>query len=75
MLCNFSYHKQAIADIEAVKAHASRLLRQLGRPDDLISERDVKLFCRHASDIHVERGTLIADEYDPKTMDVNKIGK
>lgn len=51
-----------------------QLLRQLGKPSDSISERDVKLFCRHASDIHVERGTCIADEYDPKIFDTSNIG-
>ena len=41
---------------------------------DSISEKEVKLFCRYASDIHVERGTCIADEYDPRTMNANEIG-
>ena len=70
----FSYHKQAVADVEAVWRHTLQILRQLGRPVDSISEKDVKLFCRYASDIHVERGTSIADEYDPKTINANEIG-
>lgn len=68
------YHKQAIADVEAVWRHTIRLLRQLGRSMDSISEKEVKLFCRHASDIHVERGSCIADEYDPKMINANEIG-
>lgn len=67
------FHKQAVADAEAVWRRVLQLLRQLGRPSDSISERDVKLFCRHASDIHVERGTCIADEYDPKVFDTSNI--
>ncbi|XP_076673958.1 nedd8-activating enzyme E1 regulatory subunit APP-BP1 isoform X1 [Andrena cerasifolii] len=67
------YHKQAVADAEAVWRRTLQLLRQLGKPSDSISERDVKLFCRHASDIHVERGTCIADEYDPKIFDTSNI--
>ena len=67
------YHKQAVADTEAVWRRTLQLLRQLGKPSDSISERDVKLFCRHASDIHVERGTCIADEYDPKIFDTSNI--
>lgn len=70
----YSYHKQAAADVEAVWRRTLQLLRQLGKPSDSISERDVKLFCRHASNIHVERGTRIADEYDSKTFDASNIG-
>ncbi|CAK9828110.1 NEDD8-activating enzyme E1 regulatory subunit [Anthophora retusa] len=67
------YHKQAAADAEAVWRHTLQLLRQLGKSSDSISERDVKLFCRHASNIHVERGTRIADEYDSKILDASNI--
>ncbi|XP_011308267.1 NEDD8-activating enzyme E1 regulatory subunit [Fopius arisanus] len=69
------YHKQAVSDVEAVWRHTIRLLRQLGRSSDSIPEKDVKLFCRYASDIHVERGTSIADEYDPKTINANDIAE
>ncbi|XP_034951344.1 NEDD8-activating enzyme E1 regulatory subunit isoform X2 [Chelonus insularis] len=67
------YHKQAVTDVEAVWRHTLRLLRQLGRSSDSISEIDVKLFCRYASSIHIQRGTPIVDEYDPKTMNTNNI--
>lgn len=67
------YHKQAAADAEVVWRRSLQLLRQLGKPTDSISERDVKLFCKHATDIHVERGTCIADEYNPKVLDTNTI--
>lgn len=72
---HFSYYKQAIADAESVWRRTLQLLRQLGKSSDSISERDVKLFCRHASNIHVEKGTCIADEYDSKTFDTSDIGK
>lgn len=67
------YHKQALTDTEAVWRRTLQLLRQLGKPSDSISEKDVKLFCRHASNIHVERGTCIANEYDAKCFDTNNI--
>lgn len=67
------YYKQAIADAESVWRRTLQLLRQLGKSSDSISEKDVKLFCRHASNIHVEKGTCIADEYDSKTFDTNDI--
>ncbi|XP_043288397.1 NEDD8-activating enzyme E1 regulatory subunit [Venturia canescens] len=69
------YHKKAMADVEAVWRHTLQLLRQLGRSSDSISEKEVKLFCRHVTDIHVERGTCIADEYDPKTINANDIAQ
>lgn len=71
---HFSYHKQAAADAEAVWRRTLQLLRQLGRSSDSILEKDVKLFCRHVTDIHVERGSCIADEYDSKIFDSNIIG-
>jgi len=70
----FSYHKQAAADVEAVWRRTLQLLRQLGRSSDSILEKDVKLFCRHVANIHVEKGSCIADEYDPKVFDTNVIG-
>ena len=69
------YHKQAAADVEAVWRRALQLLRQLSKPSDSIPEKDVKLFCRHASELCVQRGSCIADEYDPKLINVNEIGK
>lgn len=62
-------------DAEAVWRRTLQLLRQLGKSSDSISEKDVKLFCKYAVDIYVERGTCIADEYDPKVIDTNNIGR
>lgn len=67
------YHKQAAADAEAVWRRTLQLLQQLGKSSDSISEKDVKLFCKYAADIYVERGTCIADEYDPKFINANNI--
>lgn len=64
-----------MADVEAVWRRTLQLLRQLGKPSDLISEKDVKLFCRHASELSIQRGTSIANEYDPKSIGTNEIGK
>jgi len=70
----FSYYKQAAADAEAVWRRTLQLLRQLGRSSDSISEKEVKLFCKHVANIYVEKGSCIADEYDPKVFDTNIIG-
>ncbi|XP_046411333.1 NEDD8-activating enzyme E1 regulatory subunit isoform X1 [Neodiprion fabricii] len=69
------YHKQAAADAEAVWRRTVHLLRQIGRPSDAITEKDVKLFCRHASNIYIQRGSCIADEYDPKTVDASEMAQ
>lgn len=71
----FRYHKQAVADVEAVWRRTLQLLRQLGKPSEAIPETDVKLYCRHASELSVQRGTSIAEEYDPKMINTNEIGK
>jgi amyloid beta precursor protein binding protein 1 len=75
ILSNLRYHKQAIIDVEAVWKRTLQLLRQLGKPSDTIPEKDVKLFCRHASELCIQRGTSFADEYDPKLINTNEIGK
>ncbi|XP_076766314.1 nedd8-activating enzyme E1 regulatory subunit APP-BP1 [Xylocopa sonorina] len=67
------YFKQAVADAEAVWRRTLQLLRQLGKSSDSISERDVKLFCKHVTNIHVERGTCIAEEYDSKIFDATNL--
>ena len=70
----FSYHKQAVADAEAVYRRTLQILKQLGRSSDSISEKEVKLFCRHCSELIIQRGTCVADEYDSKLTNVNTIG-
>ncbi|XP_014218170.1 NEDD8-activating enzyme E1 regulatory subunit [Copidosoma floridanum] len=69
------YHKQAVADVEAVWRRTLQLLRQLGKSSDSINETDVKLYCRHADELRVQRGTSVADEYDPKLINANEIAQ
>ncbi|CAG2057539.1 unnamed protein product [Timema podura] len=67
------YHNQASKDAEAVFRRAQQLLHQLNQPSDIITETDIKLFCKHATDLHVVRGTSVADEYDFKTPNMQNI--
>ncbi|KDR22868.1 NEDD8-activating enzyme E1 regulatory subunit [Zootermopsis nevadensis] len=67
------YHNQAAKDSEVVFRCVQQLLHQLNQPPDTITEKDVKLFCKHASSLHLVRGTSIADEYDPKTSNAQSI--
>lgn len=67
------YHSEAAKDADVVFRRVQQLLHQLNQPADTITETDVKTFCKHASSLHLLRGTRIADEYDPKTNNAHNI--
>lgn len=67
------YHNQANKDLQCVSNRVQNLLTSLGKPQDLISESDVKLFCKNVRNLRVIRGRSIKDEYDAKTAKVNEI--
>jgi NEDD8-activating enzyme E1 regulatory subunit len=58
------YRAKALDDMEIVYRRAQQLLHEIGKSSDVITEKDVKLFCREAANITVIRGTKISDEYD-----------
>ncbi|KAI8432209.1 hypothetical protein MSG28_004661 [Choristoneura fumiferana] len=55
------YRAQAAFEAEAVYRKVQEIINQLHC--DCISEADVKLFCRHAHNLHLVRGSSIASEY------------
>ncbi|XP_046390416.1 NEDD8-activating enzyme E1 regulatory subunit [Ischnura elegans] len=67
------YQEQATKDVEIVYRRVQQLLHQLNQPSDTILEKDVKLFCKESRNLYVVRGRPIADEYDPKTANVQEI--
>jgi amyloid beta precursor protein binding protein 1 len=67
------YHSQAAKDSEVVFRCVQQLLHQLNQPPDTITEKEVRLFCKNSSSLHLVRGTSIADEYDPKTPNAQNI--
>ncbi|CAA9996397.1 unnamed protein product [Nesidiocoris tenuis] len=69
------YIQEANRHAEIVQRNVRQLLRQLGQSTDAISEADTKLFCKHASNLAVVRGTRIADEYDPKLINTSLIAQ
>ena len=69
------YCEQAARDTDVVYRRVQQLLHQLNQPADTISESEVKQFCKHASCLHVIRGTKIAEEYLPKSANAALIGK
>lgn len=55
------YRTQAALDAESVYRKVQEIVTQLNR--DNINEAEVKLFCRHAHDLHLIKGSSIAEEY------------
>nr|XP_023013135.1 nedd8-activating enzyme E1 regulatory subunit [Leptinotarsa decemlineata] len=65
------YHKQAQSQAEVVYRRASQILNVLGLPQETITESEVKLFCKHARELHVIRGSCIAYEYERTGLDLS----
>lgn len=55
------YRNQAALDAEAVYRKVQQIVAQLNTEN--ISEAEVKLFCRHAHDLYLVKGSCIAEEY------------
>ena len=62
------YREQAGKDAEHVYRHAQLILRERGWPCDLINETDVRLFCKHAAELRLVRGTCLAAELETKQL-------
>lgn len=58
------YRAQAQHDADLVFRHAQQLLKELNLSSDMITEKDVLLFCREVPTIAIVRGTRICDEYE-----------
>ncbi|KAJ8943598.1 hypothetical protein NQ318_006600 [Aromia moschata] len=65
------YHARAQSQAERVYRRAAQIARDLGMPQDVISESEVKLLCKHASELHVIRGSCVADEYQRASLDLS----
>ncbi|XP_018322780.1 NEDD8-activating enzyme E1 regulatory subunit [Agrilus planipennis] len=64
------YQTQAQLQSETLYRHAVQIARSLGQAPDTICEADVKLFCKHSSEISVIRGSCIADEYEKNSINL-----
>lgn len=58
------YRSKAMQDADAVYQRVLKLLKELNKSNDWISEKDVRLFCRESAYLAVIRGSKIADEYE-----------
>lgn len=65
------YRQKALHDADMVYKRAQQHLRELNLSSELITDKDVKLFCREFSTIVALKGSCIADEYEkPSATDV-----
>ncbi|KAL1516711.1 hypothetical protein ABEB36_000587 [Hypothenemus hampei] len=64
------YQKQAQHQAESIYRRASQIARDLGLPQETITENDVKYFCKHSSELYLIRGSCIADEYEKTSLDL-----
>ncbi|XP_030746523.1 nedd8-activating enzyme E1 regulatory subunit [Sitophilus oryzae] len=65
------YRKRAEHHAESVYRRAQQIARNLGLPQDWVTESEVKYFCKHASELHVIRGSCIANEYQKSNLDLS----
>uniref|UniRef100_A0AAR5P3F2 NEDD8-activating enzyme E1 regulatory subunit n=1 Tax=Dendroctonus ponderosae TaxID=77166 RepID=A0AAR5P3F2_DENPD len=64
------YQKRAQQQVEVIYRRASQIARNLGLSQETITESEVKYFCKHSSELHLIRGTCIADEYQKTNLDL-----
>lgn len=67
------YKKEAKKDAQVVYKKVQDLLSSLGKPQDLISESEVKLFCKNSYSLRLVRGRSLEEEYHPKKAKVQDI--
>lgn len=64
------YRQKALNDADLVYKRAQQHLQELALGNDLITDKDVKLFCREFTSISMLRGSCIADEYEKPPVSV-----
>ena len=69
-----SYKDQANADADWVYRRVNEISQQLGPRKCLISESDVRSFCKNSQNLRLIRGSSIADEYK-KQINLGNLGK
>ncbi|CAN7992646.1 unnamed protein product, partial [Ixodes hexagonus] len=67
------YHDEAEKDVLAVYTRVQQLLTNLGKPQDFVTETDVRLLCKNAHSLHLLRGRSLAQEHNPKEAKIHDI--
>jgi len=62
------YREQAAKDADHVYRHVQTILKERGWSCDLVNENDVKLFCKHSSELRLIRGRSLAAELEAKQL-------
>lgn len=69
------YRNQANYDVKWIADKVQELLSSLGKPQDLISEAEIRLLCKNCRYLRVVRGYPLVQEYNAKTAKVHEITK
>ncbi|XP_033842439.1 NEDD8-activating enzyme E1 regulatory subunit [Periophthalmus magnuspinnatus] len=67
------YRQKAMQDAAAVSKHVESLIQSVGLAPESISDKDIKLFCKHASFLRVVRCRSLAEEYSVDSQNKNEI--
>ncbi|CAN7989608.1 unnamed protein product [Ixodes pacificus] len=67
------YHEESEKDVLAVYTRVQQLLTNLGKPQDFVTEADVRLLCKNAHSLHLLRGRSIKQEHSPGEAKVHHI--
>lgn len=68
------YLNQAERDITAVKVHLHKILHNIEKSPDLITDQELKHFCKNVAFVKLIRCTSLEDEYNPATFKSDNIG-
>jgi amyloid beta precursor protein binding protein 1 len=61
------YRAKAQSDAEAVMTRVERLLLNINKPFDYITEQTIRLYCKNAYFLKLINYRSLATEYDPQT--------
>lgn len=61
------YRDKSIQDSEAVYRRVQQTLETIGKPQDSISETEVKRFCKESANLRLLRGSSLEQEYNGKS--------
>ncbi|KAK2143283.1 hypothetical protein LSH36_857g00105 [Paralvinella palmiformis] len=67
------YRQQAKLDVDAVSNYVQNLLESIGRPQDNITEKDIRAFCKNASFLCLLRSRSLEQEYDVSSAKIADI--
>ncbi|PFX26195.1 NEDD8-activating enzyme E1 regulatory subunit-like [Stylophora pistillata] len=67
------YQEQARKDIAVVTQRVHRILLDLGKSTDSISDSEIRLFCKNAAFLRLVRGRSLAEESEPSLAKANEL--